>query len=257
MIENVTQPNYPACRNPQNCGEIQMLLVCKACSENGGLVLDLDSTACFCPETNTVFDPRSETCATPLPLCPSTYFCHEDCQTCNGPNATQCLSCADDTEEPFPIGLSAAGPCHPPCQSTQYVTFDGQCADPNCSRLSNCSAHGSCIWDDTKSVCFCDNGFKGDDCSENWNCSQYNHCSENGDCVMSLIVDELECHCDVGWAGTNCATNIVTVTPSSSNELGGELMTIKGNFSAFGKFLFILCFNPSPESKLNHRTLLF
>lgn len=200
---------------------------CDTCYRSGGIVLASLPTVCFCPETDEVYDPLAESCPNPLSLCSSAFFCDTDCLTCQGPNPNDCLTCTDPDKEVVPIGNSPAGPCSLPCLPGQYIDYVGGCEDPDCGHLSNCSNHGSCSWDGTKSVCVCDSNFNGDDCSTPVECPLLNDCSNHGVCRLNRITDELYCDCDYQWTENDChAPDSFLVSPSGDSELGGDFMTL-------------------------------
>jgi len=57
-----------------------------------------------------------------------------------------------------------------------YTGFTGgNCSQPTCTTMNNCSNHGACI---EAEFCKCDMGYNGTDCS-NFSCEAVNSCSGN------------------------------------------------------------------------------
>jgi len=79
--------------------------------------------------------------------------------------------------------------------SVEYVPFLNS-SQFDCTELSDCSGHGSCIYHDT---CLCDAGWTGVDCSE-YSCVDVYDCSNHGSCVGPIL-----CHCDSGWLQPDCS----------------------------------------------------
>ena len=79
--------------------------------------------------------------------------------------------------------------------SVVYVPFLNY-SQFDCDELSDCSGHGSCVYDDT---CVCDVGWSGVDCSS-YSCLGVYDCSNHGQCVGPNL-----CRCDSGWLPPDCS----------------------------------------------------
>ena len=79
--------------------------------------------------------------------------------------------------------------------SVVYVPFLNS-SQFDCTEVSDCSGHGSCIYHDT---CLCDAGWSGVDCSE-YSCVDVYDCSNHGRCVGPSL-----CRCDSGWLQPDCS----------------------------------------------------
>jgi len=79
--------------------------------------------------------------------------------------------------------------------SVVYVPFLNY-SQFDCDELSDCSGHGSCVYDDT---CVCDVGWSGVDCSS-YSCLDVYDCSNHGQCVGPNL-----CRCDSGWLPPDCS----------------------------------------------------
>ena len=80
--------------------------------------------------------------------------------------------------------------------SVLYVPFLNS-SQFSCAELSDCSGHGSCVYQDT---CLCDAGWSGLDCSA-YSCIDVYDCSSRGRCVGPNL-----CQCDSGWLQPDCST---------------------------------------------------
>ena len=83
----------------------------------------------------------------------------------------------------------------PSVGSVVYVPFLNS-SQFDCTELSDCSGHGSCIYHDT---CLCDAGWSGVDCSA-YSCVDVYDCSNHGRCVGPSL-----CRCDSGWLLPDCS----------------------------------------------------
>jgi len=70
------------------------------------------------------------------------------------------------------------------------------------------------------SYCLCDDGFYGDDCSEELYCG-----CVNGYCFINAF-NNLECKCNSGWNGIDCNTPIFDFLPKTDSILGGSPIEI-------------------------------
>jgi EGF-like domain len=82
----------------------------------------------------------------------------------------------------------------------------------NCTAVSECSQHGSCILPD---ICRCDDGWAGPDCSR-VSCSSIGECSGHGVCVGPNI-----CSCDDGWASVDCSTPLCYRVNNCGSQVRG------------------------------------
>ena len=124
--------------------------------------------------------------------------------------------------------------CDPGCQvEPGWLCDDLGCAcdpgffGPECSPCGDCGAFGVCIDGlEGDGSCACESGYQGDDCrscadgyapvdggpwTEGGTCMPNDVCSEaycsgHGLCVYP-DGGPLECHCDAGWEGDDCATD--------------------------------------------------
>jgi len=83
----------------------------------------------------------------------------------------------------------------PSVGSVVYVPFLNS-SQFDCTKLMDCSGHGSCIYHDT---CLCDTEWSGVDCSE-YTCFNLYDCSNHGSCVGPSL-----CRCDSGWLQPDCS----------------------------------------------------
>ena len=79
----------------------------------------------------------------------------------------------------------------------------------SCAELSDCSGHGSCVYQDT---CLCDAGWSGLDCSA-YSCVDVYDCSSRGRCVGPNL-----CRCDSGWLQPDCSRASCILQSNCSNR---------------------------------------
>lgn len=82
----------------------------------------------------------------------------------------------------------------------------------SCAAVSECSRHGSCIFQD---VCQCDDGWKGPDCSQ-VSCSSARECNGHGVCVGPNV-----CNCTTGWTGADCSSSTCYQVNNCSSQIRG------------------------------------
>ena len=222
-----------ACRQPSTCGSLSRL-DCSTCYRLGGLVDPSRPLLCYCEATDVYSVPSGTNCADVVPLCNGTFVCDPSCYTCLGPNATQCLSCANPNNVFFSQTQNSGGSCITPCQVGQYIDWEGVCQYPNCSALSNCNGEGNCVWDPVNlvSACSCNTNFNGSDCSIVNACPTLDNCSGHGSCALNRITTSVYCICTLGWSGPSCSIQeTFSYSPKTGPEIGGTTITI---FSSLG-----------------------
>jgi len=92
--------------------------------------------------------------------------------------------------------------------SVLYVPFLNS-SQFSCAELSDCSGHGSCVYQDT---CLCDAGWSGLDCSA-YSCVDVYDCSSRGQCIGPNL-----CQCDSGWLQPDCSTASCVIQRNCSNR---------------------------------------
>ena len=92
--------------------------------------------------------------------------------------------------------------------SVLYVPFLNS-SQFSCAELSDCSGHGSCVYQDT---CLCDAGWSGLDCSA-YSCVDIYECSSRGQCIGPNL-----CQCDSGWLQPDCSTASCVLQRNCSNR---------------------------------------
>lgn len=115
---------------------------------------------------------------------------------------------------------------------------------PNCDGTSG-------ICDYETGVCYCDNGFTGENCGTPVACPD--NCSGRGKCV------EGQCRCKLGWSGPSCAANyggpvvLVAVGVMAAGALAGAgVMAFAMGFSAKG---LLGALQPAPVKHMNDTNL--
>ncbi|XP_076817342.1 retinoschisin-like [Clavelina lepadiformis] len=91
------------------------------------------------------------------------------------------------------------------CQKTKQWTKDTPvCVVDDCNSDS-CSGRGTCINQIGRTICECDEGYEGSDCSVQSNPCDLSPCGQTGVCVWEEDMN-YTCRCLAGYFGTNCET---------------------------------------------------
>ncbi|XP_076817353.1 retinoschisin-like [Clavelina lepadiformis] len=95
------------------------------------------------------------------------------------------------------------------CQKTKQWTKDTPvCVVDDCNPDS-CSGRGTCINQIGRTICECDEGYGGSDCSVQNNPCDLSPCGQKGVCVREKGMN-YNCRCLAGYHGKNCETFIAS-----------------------------------------------
>ncbi|XP_076817338.1 retinoschisin-like [Clavelina lepadiformis] len=122
------------------------------------------------------------------------------------------------------------------CQKTKQWTKDTPvCVVDDCNPDS-CSGRGTCINQIGRTICECDEGYGGSDCSVQNNPCDLSPCGQRGVCVWEEDMN-YTCRCRPGYHGTNCetivASDCVRAVGMEDGRVGNNDITASRSHTSF------------------------